>query len=153
MKKRVKQDKREDSKSIFVILLKNGKILLVNNSPKQLLNGADKPEGWGLPGGGVDGDEGETHAAGREVEEETGYILEHDIDMETGKKLYHVDGLYYEQRDNHMVLIVTGKIAGGHLKTTPGDDTITAAWFPLNRLPSGLYNSHRRRIEQGLRKI
>lgn len=154
MKKRGAQKEQRDSKTIFVALVKDGQILLVENAPKQLPNGAHKPKGWGLPGGGVDGNEGEKHAAGREVEEETGYVLEHEIDKETGKKLYNVDLLYYEPpRGNHLILIVTGKIAGGRLKTTAGEDTISAAWFPVNRLPSGLYNSHRRRITQVLREM
>lgn len=135
---------QEASKSVFVALMREEEdateILLVENAPKYLPNGALKPKGWGMPGGGVDGDEGEKHTAAREVEEETGYILKEES----------VTLLDYEMRSNHMVLIVTGKIVGGRIKTTAGDDTITAAWFPINRLPSTVYNSHRKRIARAL---
>ncbi|HBA52301.1 MAG: hypothetical protein UX53_C0027G0004 [Candidatus Azambacteria bacterium GW2011_GWB2_46_37] len=139
------EQEQEASKSVFVALMREEgdatEILLVENAPKYLPNGALKPKGWGMPGGGVDGDEGEKHTAAREVLEETGYVLEQDS----------VTLLDYEMRgNNHMVLIVTGKIAGGRIKTTAGDDTITAAWFPINRLPSTVYNSHKKRIARAL---
>lgn len=139
------EQEQEASKSVFVALLKKEEgdatvILLVENAPKYLPNGALKPKGWGLPGGGVDGDEGEKHTAAREVTEETGYILDQES----------VTLLDYEMRNNHMVLVVTGKITGGRIKTTAGDDTITAAWFPVNRLPSTVYNSHKKRIARAL---
>lgn len=139
-----KQGEQEESKSVFVALLKEEgdvtEILLVENAPKYLPNGALKPKGWGLPGGGIDGDEGEKHTAAREVLEETGYVLDQES----------VTLMDYEMRNNHMVLVVTGKITGGRIKTTAGDDTITAAWFPVNRLPSTVYNSHRKRIARVL---
>lgn len=138
------EQEQEVSKSVFVVLLKEEgdatEILLVENAPKYLPNGALKPKGWGLPGGGVDGGEGEKRTAVREVLEETGYVLEQDS----------VTLLDYEMRSNHMVLVVTGKIASGRIKTTAGDDTITAAWFPINRLPSTVYNSHKKRIARAL---
>lgn len=134
-------DETKETKSVFVVLIKNNEILLVENAPKFLPNGSLKPLGWGLPGGGLLPQEGEIAGAIREVEEETGYIVS------------SLNLLDYEPKGNHVVYILSGVIIKGHLKTSASDDTIMAAWFPISKLPSGIYKSHKKRIENALKTL
>lgn len=164
--------------SVFVAIFNEKRqILLVRNREKWVPErNFLKPEKWGLPGGGVERDEKrdperwmqvlstamlqlylevfperaeETerskrdHAAWREVFEETGFFID-------PRTIEEID-VRPEKKDGHVVHLVRARIIGGSLKTTPGEDTLTAKWMrlPVVRLMGEqFYQTHLMRIER-----
>ena len=136
------------SQSNFVVLLQEGKILLVLNPAKEISPGITKDKGWGLPGGGMKEIDGgsEKRGAKREVEEETGFVIDEE----------QVQCLGYDKNGTHTVWVVTAPIVAGTLRTTFGtsqDDVLDARWFPLSAVFDKeifVYRAHRQRIEMAL---
>ena len=101
-------------------------------APRVLLIQRDRApfEGrWALPGGFVDQGEGLSHAARRELAEETGLLLDE----------VHQGGAFGELRRDPRgptVSIAFYGVLEGELATPrAADDARAAAWFPLDELP------------------
>lgn len=166
------------SASVFVAIFNERReVLLVKNKEKwNPEREFMKPEGWGLPGGGVDKDEKRDperwmknlSTAMLELylevftprEEETEKSMR---DHAAWREVYEETGFFIDPRtiedvdvrsekrgDNHVVYLVRAKIIGGSLKTTPGEDTLMARWvrLPVVELMEGVYEGHRARIRR-----
>lgn len=142
----------QGSQSNFVVLLQEEKILLVLNPAKEICVGltkVTKDRAWGLPGGGMKEIDGgsEKKGARREVEEETGFV----IDEEQIQCLGHPD-----IKGTHTDWTVAAPIIAGTLRTTfntSPDDVLDARWFPLSAVFDKeifVYRAHRQRIEMAL---
>lgn len=138
----------QGSQSNFVVLLQDEKILLVENPAKEIAPGIMKDRGWGLPGGGMKEIDGgsEKKAAKREVEEETGFVIDEE----------RVHCLDYDKNGNHTNWVVTAPIVAGTLRATFGtapDDVLDARWVPLSAIFDKeifVYRAHRGRIERAI---
>lgn len=114
----------------YAICVRDGQLLLAR-SPV--------PDGtfeWVLPGGGMEHGEDPSDTVLREVEEETGYLIEL-----TG--LLGVDSIRLTSRcrfgrtvDRHGVrLVYEGRVVGGELRNEVGGSTDLAAWQDLAAVP------------------
>ena len=140
------------SVSVFVFIQnKKGEILLVKNK-RESREKFTKPEGWGLPGGGVEDGEEFCEAAFRELEEETS-LTEKEVRISLSK-----EDIYYETRisrenseeETHLVVVFRAKLLvpvdSLDLKPTIEADVVEAKWFAPDDFPEDLYRSHRGRI-------
>lgn len=84
-----------------VICDTEGKVLMVRQSH-------ENRQIWMVPGGGIEAGETSREAAVREVEEETGLVIE------VGALLWHVEDVS-EERGQRFVNFFLGKIVGGQL--------------------------------------
>jgi ADP-ribose pyrophosphatase YjhB (NUDIX family) len=101
---------------------------------------------WGLPGGYVEIGESVTHAALREVREETGV----EIALERLVGVYSEPSVqviaYPDGRRVHAVnLCFAARPVGASAPTTP-DETLATGWFAPERLPEPLVPIHAIRI-------
>jgi len=139
------------SATVFVFIQnEKGEILLVRNK-KEPREKFTKPEGWGLPGGGVEEGEEFCEAAFRELEEET------SLTMKEVKISLRKEDIYYEMRSSreqpnktHLVVVFRAEllVPADSLKITPTieADVVEAKWFAPDDFPEDLYRSHRGRI-------
>ncbi len=100
-----------------------------------LVERANEPHGWALPGGFVDEGESAEHAAVREAREEIG------LDVQLTGLLGVYSRPDRDPRSHTLSVIYTA------LPLTPddpraGDDARRAAWFPLDRLPAPVVFDH-----------
>ncbi|WP_128376669.1 NUDIX hydrolase [Streptomyces cavernae] len=114
----------------YAICVRDGQLLLARGRED------DGTPVWMLPGGGMDHGEDPYDTVIREVEEETGYLLE-----VTG--LLGVDSVRHERprrfgaADHHALrLLYEGRIAGGELRFEVNGSTDEAAWHPLDAVPA-----------------
>jgi len=120
--------------AVIVAVIDNGKVLLTKREDFEV---------WCLPGGGVE--EGESLAEGaiREVKEETGLEVE----------LTRLVGVYSRMgggmHDIHAVLYA-GRPIGGELRLQE-HETIEAAYFSLDQLPTEMLFGHKKRIEDAIK--
>lgn len=128
------------------LLVNVGAAAAVINDHNQVLLQQRADNGkWGLPGGGIDPGEEPAQAAVREVYEETGLQVE-------ATQLLGVFGgkdHYVTYADGNQVVYVSitflCRVVGGTIQPDP-DETLAAAWFPLDDLPATLMPKHHRRI-------
>lgn len=97
-----------------------------------LIRRASEPhkDGWALPGGFVEIDEGLEHSALRELKEETGI---------TGVYLEQLYTFGQPQRDPRERVISVAYYALvpiGHIRLQPGSDAREASWFRISELPA-----------------
>lgn len=114
----------------YAICVSDGQLLLVRGRDDE-----GRPE-WALPGGGMEHGEDPYDTVIRELEEETGYLVE-----VTG--LLGVDSIRFERQrrlgtaDHHALrLVYEGRVAGGELRHEVGGSSDFAAWHPLDAVPS-----------------
>lgn len=93
-------------------------------------------EMWALPGGQIDAGETAMHCAIREAKEETGLTV----------TVGWLVALHYVDFNAGHLMVFAGHVTGGELKTQT-DETIDAAWFPVDALPGRIISSHIVRIK------
>ncbi|WP_329566462.1 NUDIX hydrolase [Kitasatospora sp. NBC_01266] len=90
---------------------------------------------WTVPGGGLDHGEDPYDAAIREVEEETGYLVELErlLGVDSHHVIYPPDPVNGPSpRDfQGLRIIYQGRIAGGELRNETAGSTDLARWIPL----------------------
>lgn len=100
-----------------------------------LIERANEPKGWALPGGFIDYGEAPADAARREVKEETG------LEVELTDLLFVYGAPDRDPRQHNLSVVYVGRSDG---EPTGGDDAARAAVFPLDGLPSPLCFDHER---------
>lgn len=108
-------------------------------TPKILLIRRGDTGDWALPGGFIDGDETATHAAQRELYEETGITLN-----DTEPTIVY-EGPVADPRSTLNAWPETTALlwrCGTSLAAQANDDARDARWFALSNLPQNLYGSH-----------
>lgn len=164
---------KNGEKTVQNFILKDGKVLLVHERGEPGEGG--KPSGWGLPGGGVGVARTEEQILNQickslpvfggipleKLDQTMKTILDwewngEDLKVfltailegleETGFLIKPVRELLSEENaPGHQVVVVEGVIVLGEL-CRHSAETDDCAWFDLDRLPEGVYNSHIRRI-------
>lgn len=104
------------------------RIAVINGDNEILLSKRGDFGLWALPGGRVDSGELLHESAIREVQEETGLIVEIERPI----------GLYYQQGRSRMNILYRAKPVGGELVTV-SDETLDNRFFPPNTLPDDLF--------------
>jgi ADP-ribose pyrophosphatase YjhB (NUDIX family) len=115
-----------------VITDAQGRVLLLRHRYR-------KHDSWGLPSGYANRSELLQDALAREVQEETGYIVEIKslLKIVSGYKL-------------RIEVSYRGEIVGGHLVLDRGE-ILEAKFFPIHELPNGILGSHRQLIALAFR--
>ncbi|HEY8427448.1 MAG TPA: NUDIX hydrolase [Sandaracinaceae bacterium] len=103
-----------------------------------LIERANEPRGWALPGGFIDYGEAPADAARREVKEETG------LDVELTDLLFVYGDPQRDPRQHNLSIVYVGRAEG---EPRGGDDAARARPFPLEALPSPLCFDHARILE------
>lgn len=111
--------KRVNYVNAIIIDEETGKILLVRN-------GNQHSSYWSFPGGGVEGSESLEQALVREVQEETGFIVQ-------PLQIYSVREVLFMNRNEHaLIFTFTAKIAGGELAISdPDHEILEARWMDI----------------------
>ncbi|GAA3030739.1 hypothetical protein GCM10020229_47700 [Kitasatospora albolonga] len=114
-------------------------VVCVDQADRMLLArgrlGDGSPE-WTVPGGGLDHGEPPQHAAVREAEEETGYLVELDalLGVDSRHRL-NPPFLSGPPTDFHSLRIVySARVVGGELRPETDGTTDLAAWIPLDQI-------------------
>jgi 8-oxo-dGTP diphosphatase len=98
-----------------------------------LIERANEPKGWALPGGFIDYGEEPADAARREVMEETG------LEVELTDLLFVYGAPDRDPRQHNLSVVYVGRAEG---EPAGGDDAAQAAIYPLDALPSPLCFDH-----------
>lgn len=95
------------------------------------------PSEWVMPGGGMEHGEDPYDTVRREVEEETGYLIEVTGLLGVGSFRGTLPGRGLRRpADHHSVqLVYEGRVTGGDLRNEIGGSTELAAWQPLDAVP------------------
>ena len=110
-----------------------------------LIERANEPHGWALPGGFIDYGETCEHAAIREAKEET------NLDI----VLTEIIGVYSDpDRDprHHTMSVAYAAVAKDVSKISAGDDAQKAKFFPLNSLPHIVFD-HNKIVEDFVSRL
>lgn len=100
-----------------------------------LIRRANPPLGYALPGGFIDEGEQVEHAARREMREETG------LDVRLAGVLGVYSRPHRDPRFHTMTVVFVGEVDADAVPAA-GDDAASAAFFPLDALPSPLAFDH-----------
>lgn len=113
----------------YVLCVRDGAVLL------SLLNDrTGSPGSWTLPGGGMEFGETPVEAARREVEEETGYIVEVGPQLFIETKSYEV-GEHGDHAWQSVRIVHTATVVGGELRhEVAGGTTDEARWISISEL-------------------
>jgi 8-oxo-dGTP diphosphatase len=109
---------KNPSPAVSVLLVKNEKILLGKR-----VQGSFKAGMWCLPCGFIEFDEDFLTAARREVQEETGFIIEIE-------SIISVMSNYLTPNLHSLVVVLLAHVVGGAL--CPGDDLDQVEWFSIS---------------------
>lgn len=112
----------------------DGKVLLIRRAP-----GATRPGLWAIPAGYVDYGEDVREAARREMEEETGLIVE------VGDAVF-VASNFHDPAKLTVGIWFEGTVTGGTL--IPGDDADDAGYFSLDELPPLAFETDRALLDR-----
>lgn len=113
----------------YAICVADGKILLA----RWVGPGGERV--WTLPGGGIEHAEDPVDAAMREVEEETGYLIEVDTLLGVNSvRRRHPRGLGHEADFHGLRIVYEGRVVGGALRHEVGGSTDRAEWVDLDRV-------------------
>lgn len=96
-----------------------------------LVERANEPKGWALPGGFVDWGETLEHAAIREAKEETG------LDVTLGRQLHSYSDPKRDPRHHTITTVFIATAAG---EPEGGDDAAQARVFALDALPQLVFD-------------
>ncbi|GGX10542.1 hypothetical protein GCM10010297_35160 [Streptomyces malachitofuscus] len=114
----------------YAVVVRDGQFLLAR-SPGP----GGVPE-WVLPGGGMEHGEDPHDTVRREVEEETGYLIEVTGLLGVDSTRHTLPGRLGRAVDQHGVrLVYEGRVTGGELRDEVGGSTELAAWQPLDAVP------------------
>ena len=125
--------------------------VILNERRELLLQRRSDNGQWGLPGGSVEIGESVTEAIKREVQEETGLLIEvmRLVGVYSEPKLQVVR--YPDGRVVHFInTCLECRIVGGQLRTCP--ETLELAYFEPATLPQMLVPLHQIRITDALRR-
>ena len=117
-----------------------GKVIMVRNIKKNIAPGIEKPEGWGVPAGGVRAYETPFRAAHREFEEETnifgGYSISDEPIAAFQKQNGHIGLVFMVNLDPYTELPKQVRDPIEHIKE--------AVWAdPLNDFEHGMFREMR----------
>lgn len=151
--------------SVFAAVFRNGfsEVLMVLNAEKSIVEKRGekdvykafftKDEGWGCPGGGVEGGETIWNAASREAREEAGIGIFVDGDTPFVKS---------RTGEGHQKIYFAVTVFDGEPKAN-SNEVKAVAWIPLKIILSDeqsvysggrrIYNGHRQGIKELLRKL
>jgi 8-oxo-dGTP diphosphatase len=115
----------------YAVVVRDGQLLLAR-SPVP-----GGPSEWVMPGGGMEHGEDPYDTVRREVEEETGYLIEVTGLLGVGSFRGTLPGRGLRRpADHHSVqLVYEGRVTGGDLRNEIGGSTELAAWQPLDAVP------------------
>ena len=113
-----------------------GEILLVKRGKEP---GKGK---WALPSGFIEIDETPKKACLRELKEETGLKGE----------VVRLVGVYSQKSLLYRNVLIIGYEVSARGNLSPGSDSQEAEFFPLDNLPDIPFSSHRKMIEDGVKK-
>ncbi|MFZ4155707.1 NUDIX domain-containing protein [Streptomyces pseudogriseolus] len=126
----------------YAVVVRDGQLLLARSRDE---NGVAE---WVLPGGGMEHGEDPYDTVRRELEEETGYLVEVTAFLGVDSSRRTLTGRFRRPADHHALrLIYEARVAGGELLPqsrlrstggTPieiGGSTELAAWQPLDAVP------------------
>ncbi|MEV7019440.1 NUDIX hydrolase [Streptomyces sp. NPDC093991] len=114
----------------YAVVVRDGQILLAR-SPGP----GGVPE-WVLPGGGMEHGEDPYDTVRRELEEETGYLVEVTGFLGIDSSRRTLPGRLRRPVDHQgLRLVYEGRVAGGELRHEVGGSTELAAWQPLDAVP------------------
>lgn len=99
-----------------------------------LIERANPPHGWALPGGFVDEGERVETAAIREVEEETGVVVQLD------RLLYVYSDPKRDVRQHNLSIVFTSDVSNLPVEPSGQDDAAEARFFPVTNLPNLVFD-------------
>ena len=111
-----------------------------------LIERANPPFGWALPGGFVDEGERVETAAIREVQEETGVVVQLD------QMLYVYSDPKRDTRQHNLSIVFTSDVSNLAVEPTGQDDAKQACFFSVTDLPTLVFD-HAEIIEDFLQWI
>ncbi|GGC06703.1 NUDIX hydrolase [Cellulomonas carbonis] len=108
----------------YAVVVREGQLLL----SRFVLHGEPR---WTMPGGGLDPGETPQQAAVREVEEETGYVVELDALIGTDAVVVPAERRPVDVPLHAVRIVFRAHVVGGELRHEVGGSTDRAEWFPL----------------------
>lgn len=115
-------------------------VLIFNRQNDVLLCHRTDLDLWNLPGGGMEAGETPWEAAVREVEEETGLIVE----------VERLAGVYAKPQQEEIVFSFVCRVIAG--EPTTSDEADEVAFFPVDHLPRNTSPKQVERIHDALRE-
>ncbi|MEU2993170.1 NUDIX hydrolase [Streptomyces griseoincarnatus] len=114
----------------YAVVVRDGQLLLARARDDD-----GRPE-WVLPGGGMEHGEDPYDTVRRELEEETGHLVEVTGFRGVDSSRRTLSGRFRRPVDHQgLRLLYEGRGAGGELRDEIGGSTELAAWHPLDAVP------------------
>lgn len=114
----------------YAVVVRDGQLLLA-----RARDDGGRPE-WVLPGGGMEHGEDPYDTVRRELEEETGYLVDVTGFLGVDSSRRTLPGRFRRPVDHQgLRLLYEGRVAGGELRDEIGGSTELAAWHPLDAVP------------------